>query len=120
MSVNVYERIRPRGDFKNVRMTGVVGQTPKSFVAGMMDFARRSLWDSMFEDGVVVESINLGADLVLSDAAPGSATPSSPRNSKPPGTLDVETPSRDSAAAGDDIDAFLETVDLAGSKSFNL
>ena len=114
--MNVYERIRPRGDFKNVRMTGVVGQTPKSFVAGMLDFSRRSLWDSMFEDGVVVESINLGSELVLSDAAPGSVAPSSPRNSKPPGTLlDPVTPTRESTAE-DDIDSFLETVDLAGSE----
>lgn len=118
VSVNVYERIRPRGDFKNVRMTGVVGQTPKSFIAGMMDFSRRSLWDSMFEDGVMVESINLGADLVLSDAAPGTTIPNSPRSNKLPNASDAENPTRENTAGRgeDDIDSFLETVDLAGSK----
>jgi hypothetical protein len=56
----VYEKTRPRGGFKNIKMTGVIGESPKEFVRGILSFERRKQWESNFEDGVVVETIDIG------------------------------------------------------------
>lgn len=57
--VSVYARKRPRGDFKNIKMTGLVAESPKDFIRGILGFDRRKQWESMFEDGVVVEKIDI-------------------------------------------------------------
>ena len=82
-----------------------------------MDFSRRHQWDSMFEDGVVVEAIDLGEELVLSDnPAAGPATPRNPRMT----ALQANDPASGSSTPdrvirnSNDLDSFLETVDLAG------
>ena len=59
----VYQRKRPRGGFKNVKMTGVVGENPKDFVKGLMNFETRGQWESMFDDGVLVEEVDIGEGL---------------------------------------------------------
>lgn len=42
--ISVFERKRPRGDFKNVKMTGMVGESARSFIRGIMSFERRKNW----------------------------------------------------------------------------
>jgi hypothetical protein len=94
-------------------MTGMVPQSPQSFVANLMDFNRRREWDSMFDDGVVVEAIYLGESKAPDDStSPG--TPLSPKLIQVPdkqGTLNA-TPVRTT----DDVNTFLQTVDVAGGK----
>ena len=58
--IAVYQRKRPRGDFKNLKMTGTVGSGPREWIQGIMGFDMRKQWESQFEDGVVVEGIDLG------------------------------------------------------------
>jgi hypothetical protein len=57
---SVFQRQRPRGAFKNVKMNGYVQDTPKEFIKGLLDFSRRSQWEGTFDDGVVVEEIDIG------------------------------------------------------------
>ncbi len=58
--INVFQRKRPRGDWKNVKMTGAVAETPIGFIKSIMSFDKRRQWESMFEDGVIVEAIDIG------------------------------------------------------------
>ena len=46
-------------------MTGMVGEKPKKWIRGIMSFEKRKQWESMFEDGIVVEGINLGESSIL-------------------------------------------------------
>ena len=39
---------------------GFVGENPKAFVRNILDFELRGLWESMYEDGVLVEDIDIG------------------------------------------------------------
>jgi hypothetical protein len=41
-------------------MTGFVKETPMDFVRGFLSFERRAQWESMFEDGITVEDIDIG------------------------------------------------------------
>lgn len=122
--VSVYERKRPRGDFKNVRITGMVAESPKKFISGVMGFDRRKQWESMFEDGVVVEAIDIGEppSPIFDDE---NIKPNNTNNIKDHTQLDTEilTPSlperkeplpTNIARATDDLLTFLQTVDLAG------
>jgi hypothetical protein len=128
--VSVYSRLRPRGDFKNAKITGMVGTSPKNFISDIMTFEKRQHWESMFEDGVVVEAIDLGEDEELfteeddlRDTTPGS--PRSPhRSSHSPSSAKSSMKSlkggKDRSMQLDKIEdecdliAFLETVDVAG------
>ena len=67
-TISVFHRKRPRGDFKNLKMTGVAGSSPKEWIKGIIGFETRKQWEPMFEDGVVVEGIDLGEEMNLAEA----------------------------------------------------
>lgn len=123
--LNVYERARPKGDFKNVRMTGLVPQNPKCFVEGLLDLSHRGQWDSMFSDGVVVEAVELGEPPCIfvseSAAAGGPASPPSDADSHVKIMLQQtdNSGSKSPAAmrATDNVNSFLNTVDVAGGNN---
>lgn len=81
-SVNIYQRKKPRGDFKNLKMEGMVGESPANFIRGILDFERRKHWEGMFEDGIIVEGIDSGElpSAIISDERemPEIATTQSP------------------------------------------
>ena len=95
--ISVYQRKRPRGDFKNAKMTGMVGESAKHFIGGILSFERRRQWEGMFEDGVVVEGVDLGEGYsplldgggdfpvigTAAAAAPGDAPQTSPSSRIP-------------------------------------
>lgn len=113
--VSVYQRKRPRGDFKNVKMTGMVAESPKAFIRGIMSSDRRKHWERMFEDSVVVESIDVGERNapIFQDDDVNAALGTSPQ----PNMAPIHSPANFNAAsinAADDLIAFLETVDQAG------
>lgn len=101
--IHVYQRKRPRGDFKNVKMTGFVGESPKGFVRSILSFEKRKQWESMFEDGVIVEAINIGetssavfqddTDEDLTIPSPSSPPPTPPTPSNIGGTSPPPPPS---------------------------
>jgi hypothetical protein len=64
-TISVFHRKKPRGDFKNLKMTGVVGSGPKQWAKGIIGFDNRKQWEPMFEDGVVVEGIDIGEEINL-------------------------------------------------------
>eukprot|EP01035_Chromulina_nebulosa_P023550 gene23550-30538_t len=116
-NVSIYQRKRPRGDFKNVKMTGTIAETAKNFIRSIMQFDKRKQWERMFEDGVVIEAIDIGEKgcRILEDddekleslsltAEITSITPALPDNLNAPKV----------ARKTDDVLAFLQTVDLAG------
>lgn len=43
--ISIFDRKRPRGEWKNVKMTGMVGESPLSFVKGIMNFQQRKHWE---------------------------------------------------------------------------
>lgn len=126
VSLNVYERARPKGDFKNVRLTGLVAQSPKSFVEGLLDLTRRGQWDSMFSDGVVVEAVELGESPCVfcsdSAAAGGAASPPSAADNHVKMLLqqaEISGSHRPTVVrATDNVISFLNTVDVAGGNYY--
>jgi len=121
--ISVLQRKRPRGDFKNLKMTGMVGEDPKDWIRGIMGFEKRKQWESMFEDGVVVQGIDLGETYSLLDdnyddeddgleSGSNSATPNSSKQEPPSAAL--ETAKTVQSEGADDVLAFLQTVELAG------
>ena len=122
VSVSVYQRKRPRGDFRNVKITGMMAQTPRAFIAGIMNFEDRRQWEGMFEDGIVVEAVDTGetmcpilADEDLSpDGADGSGATAEVETPSLPEGLVKAAESRSFARKADDVITFLQTVDLAG------
>lgn len=121
IAVNVYQRKRPRGDFKNVKITGVVNESPKAFIAGMMSFdinSPRKKWESMFEDGVVVEVIETGEPVTNPTVLASSPTNHGGVASLRISSEDIETITpalpQEYGKSQDDIFGFLKTVDLAG------
>lgn len=115
--VSVFERKRPRGDFKNVKITGMVGESPKSFATGILGFERRRQWESMFEDGVVVESVETGEQCALFAEDSRLQSVAEPLSSHLPASfLNNPPPSVVPARKTDDLLTFLLTVDLAGSE----
>jgi hypothetical protein len=58
--INVFQRKRPRGDWKNIKLTGVVAESPIGFIKSIMNFEKRKQWESLFEDGVIIEGIETG------------------------------------------------------------
>lgn len=87
--VSVFQRKRPRGDFKNVKITGMVPESPKKFIGGIMGFDRRKQWESMFEDGVIVEAIDIGeppSAILTPDVE--STVPTSPTGTQGDATTD--------------------------------
>jgi hypothetical protein len=58
--ISVYQRTRPRGDWKNVKMTGVAAESARGFIKGVMSFKQRKQWEGLFEDGLAVEAIDIG------------------------------------------------------------
>lgn len=140
--INVYNRPRPRGDFKNVKMTGKIGESPKDCIRGIMTFTRRRQWERMFQDGIVVEAIDIGEpmpsplfDEVAEEkeavggaegAAGGdmddllSGIPEAPApTGVPPRFLNLPESAHPQttqvfARKTDDVFTFLQTVDLAG------
>ena len=136
----VYQRKRPRGGFKNVKMTGVVGEKPKDFIKGLMNFDTRGQWESMFVDGVIVEEVDLGEGLSpffdesdYDDDAPpesphGDMTERDPLGGhvfksalSPRSASTVGKGGRTISMAGtapvDDVSFFLETIEQAGIPS---
>ncbi|KAJ1439754.1 hypothetical protein B484DRAFT_167621 [Ochromonadaceae sp. CCMP2298] len=83
--VSVYQRKRPRGDWANVKMTGMAGETPVGFIQGIMNFSKRRQWEGMFEDGVTVEAIDLGEPLsaLLQEDADENVTAQALRSADP-------------------------------------
>eukprot|EP00981_Chlorochromonas_danica_P009639 scaffold2798_cov160-Ochromonas_danica.AAC.8 len=120
--ISVYQRKRPRGDWKNVKMTGIVAENPKGFVRSILNFDKRRQWESTFEDGVVVEGIDIGEapNALLRDdddekvtekissktAAQLNHTPLSLPDNVKPQTGNI-------ARVTDDVYAFLQTLDMA-------
>jgi tRNA A-37 threonylcarbamoyl transferase component Bud32 len=121
VAVKIYQRKRPRGDFNNVKMTGIVGDTAKGFIKGIMSFETRKTWESMFEDGFIVEAIDVGEGrspiLVEADEEITTSPKTVPETTVPTTTPvlleSVQVPSN-LARKTDDVVAFLTTVDLAG------
>ena len=135
--ISVYQRKRPRGDFKNAKMTGMVGESAKHFIGGILSFERRRQWEGMFEDGVVVEGVDLGEGYsplldgggdfpvigTAAAAAPGDAPHTSPSPSPTPEPeLETSTTTPGAMTAPplplhlpvDPVTDFLQTVELAG------
>lgn len=136
VKISIYQRKRPRGDFKNVKMTGTAPESAKNFIRGIMSFDKRKRWENMFEDGVIVEEIDIGEDApaifqdderstpkrILSRNNSFRGTNVTPSSSPSPilTLSNMERLSRSSgqdAGASPELDAvqtFLNTVDLAG------
>lgn len=122
--ISVFTRSRPRGDWKNVKMTGVVADSPVNFIRSILSFERRRQWESAFEDGVIVEAIDIGEKptVLINDSAAAptntetvSSTPGKPSQPLSEVVLKGQTgPSKPVARATDDVYSFLATVDLAG------
>lgn len=118
--INVFQRKRPRGDWKNIKITGVVAETPAGFIRSIMSFEKRRQWESLFEDGVIVEGIETGEKLssLLEDDDIGpdasKVPPSKPVPVALPENLVKANSQTKVARATDDVYAFLQTVDLAG------
>jgi hypothetical protein len=123
---------------------GMVGESPQGFIRGILNFRQRKQWESMFEDGIVVENIDTG-ELVNSlihagvSATPNEKGPSKGKPNKEPSqggggggggggigsTIfngirkmalpDSATKQRNVVRTTDDVVAFLQTVDLAGA-----
>lgn len=128
VDVNVYERVRPRGDFKNVKMTGKTAESPKDCIRGIYNFEKRKQRERMFEDGVVVEAIDIGEtnpflDEVEEDVSENSddilsGIPEA-RELSPCRFLDLpdseqQPPQHKFARTTDDTTTFLQTVDTLG------
>lgn len=56
--MNVFSKQRPWG-IQNTRMDGTLAESPQTFVSNILRFSQRSKWESNFDDGVSVESIDL-------------------------------------------------------------
>jgi hypothetical protein len=133
--ISVYQRKRPRGDWKNVKITGVVAESPAGFIRSILSFEKRRQWESLFEDGVIVEGIDIGekpSTLLMEDeeAAMASKKDANANNNNTPATasrfvpLSVAMPENAKtggaanlpkvARATDDVYTFLQTVDMAG------
>ncbi len=114
-------------------MTGICAETPREFIRGILSFEKRKNWESMFEDGVVVEGINLNEiSPFLTDCDNTDFEFSQPEvqnnaDFDPLGGMSFNTSSNNTvfspsssknklnlARATDDVNFFLETVDLAG------
>jgi serine/threonine protein kinase len=128
VDVNVYERVRPRGDFKNVKMTGKIAESPQECIRGIFNFEKRKQRERMFEDGIVVEAIDIGEKNPFSDVEKnnddteddilfGIAEPSEmPHPSRFLDLPDSEQPlpTHQFARTTDDTSTFLQTVDTLG------
>ncbi len=135
--INIFQRKRPRGDWKNVKMTGVIAESPVGFIKSIMNFEKRRQWESLFEDGVIVEGIDLGEkpsqlmeddDMVVNDKHKSktnvATTNNNAKNDNPPNSPQQKAiPLPESALkqqntkiarATDDVYTFLQTVDMAG------
>ena len=129
VDVNVYERVRPRGDFKNVKMTGKIAECPKDCIRGIYNFEKRKQRERMFEDGVTVEAIDIGETnpfLEVEDKENSgedsddilSGIPEA-RELSPSRFLDLpdseqQPPLHKFARTTDDTSTFLQTVDTLG------
>lgn len=138
--ISLYERKRPRGDFLNVKMDGMVGEGPKQFISSILSMTKRRQWEGTFEDGVVVEGIDIGESTsVLTKEDEVISPGSSPMPTQSPiqtmtsndATVSVAAAAEEStpslpesslkqlqntkvARKTDDVLTFLTTVDLAG------
>lgn len=121
--VSVYTRKRPRGDFRNVKITGMVGESPRGFISRIVNFDSRRQWESTFEDGVVVEAVDIGEVCPLTqiteDSVAGSYRESTVGEPLTPLLPDSQLKSAPTilARTTDDLITFLQTVDLAGGTS---
>jgi hypothetical protein len=122
-------------------MTGMVGESPSSFIKGIMSFQKRKQWESMYEDGIAVEVIDIGEPpsvLVTADdesggllttgkdaAILGNAGAANNFEKQLQSFQSVALPQSALKAAAssltapiarktDDVMTFLQTVDLAG------
>jgi hypothetical protein len=87
-----------------------------------MDFRKRKQWEGMFEDGVIVEGIETGeapSVLLTDDADESTLGATAPINGDESGAsvtpaLTTEPPTVKVVRKTDDVNTFLQTVDLAG------
>lgn len=105
-------------------MSGIAAESPKGFIKGIMSFETRKQWESMYEDGFVVEAIDIGekrSAILLDGQEERSTTPTkkveddrvtSPFNA--PSLPTTAKPAANLARKTDDVLTFLQTVDLAG------
>jgi hypothetical protein len=144
VNISVYNRSRPRGDLQNTKMTGKIAESPRECIRGIMNFERRRQWERMFEDGVVVEPIDIGErypaplfdDGDLAAGVDASGNPNDPEDllagipyapapsGHAPKFLNLpdqlstssspSTPQPALARKTDDTMTFLQTVDLTG------
>lgn len=119
-TINVFQRTRPRGDWKNIKMTGVVAETPKGFIRSILNFDKRRQWEATFEDGAVVEAIDIGEtpNALLRDdddekVPERAVTKASSQPISLPEQLSKAAGQQPLARATDDVYAFLATVDMA-------
>ena len=87
-----------------------------------MSFQKRKQWEGMFEDGVIVEGIETGEapSVLLSEDADestilGTTAPVNEESNVTPKLMPQEKPAAGSVVRKtDDVNTFLQTVDLAG------
>ena len=53
------------GDWKNVKMTGIINDSPAGFINSVMNFTTRKTWEGMYEDGILVEAVDIGMTFIL-------------------------------------------------------
>jgi len=84
--MSVYRRQRPWG-VENTRMDGTLAESPLTFVNNILRFSQRSKWESDFDDGVGVESIEIEGEkesmLSISEEALSSRIESRIRADRP-------------------------------------
>lgn len=121
IDVNLYERKRPRGAFKNCKLTCKVGESPKEFIQNILSFRKRKQWENMFDSGAVVEAIDIGEENPLFKKEEQLSPDSDGRLPPAPATSDgaslmqnFATSSPATQNMADDLVEFLQTVDLAG------
>jgi hypothetical protein len=131
--INVFQRKRPRGDWKNIKLTGVVAESPIGFIKSIMNFEKRKQWESLFEDGVIVEGIETGekpSALLLDEELGDKGVKEGDKGAKGVvqtgggGLVNVAVPENVKqqqsttttklARTTDDVYTFLQTVDMAG------
>eukprot|EP00604_Paraphysomonas_vestita_P001451 CAMPEP_0174823390 /NCGR_PEP_ID=MMETSP1107-20130205/24003_1 /TAXON_ID=36770 /ORGANISM="Paraphysomonas vestita, Strain GFlagA" /LENGTH=246 /DNA_ID=CAMNT_0016045697 /DNA_START=712 /DNA_END=1449 /DNA_ORIENTATION=+ len=121
-------------------MTGKIAESPRECIRGIMNFERRRQWERMFEDGVVVEPIDIGErypapifdedtntngndgntqnldheDLLAGIPYAPAPTGHAPKFLNLPDNAAPQTPQPAFARKTDDVFTFLQTVDLNG------
>lgn len=113
--MNIYTRKRPRGDFHNVKITGTVNESSKDFIKSVIDFESRKEWEASFEDGVVVEVIDIAEKRNLFTEEETTTDGTQAAHARVVMELsEAPKPIPNLARSTDDVLTYLSTVDLTG------